>query len=52
MDSNKRVISKSDYKNGRGSTRIGINDDSANPVHDCGKIADIGRPSTSTAGKE
>ena len=52
MDSNKSVISNSDSKNGRGSTRIGINNDSANTVHECGEIADIGMPSTSTEGKE
>lgn len=42
MESNKRVVSKSDSKKRR------FDNDSANPVHECGEIGDIERPSSST----
>ena len=51
MDSNKRMISKSDPERGRGSRSIQKDNDSANKLHEPGDIAKVGRPSTSSEGR-
>ena len=51
MDSNKRMISKSDPERGRGSRSIQKDNDSSNKLHERRDIADVGRPSTPFEGK-